>query len=958
MEQAEERSNDSLAMRLQELEKENAMLKRILDQHGISYSVSVESSTIEQPTHIVTDHTIRLSLQEKVAIFQNLFKGRDDVFAKRWYSPSSQKAGYQPVCEREWNREYCDKRKYKCADCPNRMFAHLSYNDFFNHLAGKDQFGRDVIGLYPICKDNTCYFLCTDFDDKNCEQGYKNDVLAFINVCNSWNVPCYIERSRSGNGAHVWIFFNKPITALKARKLGNAILTEAMDREARLSFKSYDRFFPNQDALPEGGLGNLVALPLQGMARRKGNSVFVDNKFNAYEDQWTFLSQIHKFSEAEIDLLLRQHTVPTLGELSKSSETKPWETPQIETPLADCYPKQIVLIRANMLYIPLANLSAKCVNAFKRIAAFRNPEFYEKQGMRLSTYNIPRIISCSEMTDDYLALPRGCEDAVCDVLSQHNVNVTISDKTNPGRSINVTFKGKLREEQQKAIEAFAKHNIGTLSATTAFGKTVFAIGMIAKRKVNTLILVHNKALLEQWKERLENFLEVNETIKEPERRRGRKKQSSIIGCLCSGKNSLHGIIDIALIQSCLTDGEVKPFVRDYGMVVVDECHHVSSVSFEQVLRQVSAAYVYGLTATPIRKDGHQPIIFMQCGKIRFTSDAKAQIANQVFKRILIPRFTSFRNITSSDKTYVQITQALSEDVNRNEFIIEDVKTAILKGYTPLVLTTRTAHVKLLAEMLTPHVDHVVQLIGAESTKEKRIALQKLQEIPPTESLVIVATGKYVGEGFDYPRLNTLFLTMPIAWKGNVEQYAGRLHREYEGKSEVVIYDYVDIHIPLCDSMYRKRLKGYAAAGYGKDAIMIESDNKPRNLIYERNNYEMAFRNDLANAKHSVIIAVPKVKFKYRPAIMSTLSNILHNGIDVAIRIKEEGANEMELANVGIDVVCNNVQTLQCAIIDKHIVWYGNMNFFGYNSETSNIMRIDDNKIADEMIDILYADAAK
>ena len=615
MEQAEERSNDSLALRLQELEKENAMLKRILDQHGISYSVSVESSTIEQPTHIITDHTIRLSLQEKVAIFQNLFKGRDDVFAKRWYSPSSQKAGYQPVCEREWNRDYCDKRKYKCADCPNRQFAHLSYNDFFNHLAGKDQFGRDVIGLYPICQDNTCYFLCTDFDDKNCEHGYKNDVLAFVNVCNSWNVPCYIERSRSGNGAHVWIFFDKPITALKARKLGNAILTEAMDRDARLSFKSYDRFFPNQDSLPEGGLGNLVALPLQGMARRKGNSVFVDNKFNAYEDQWTFLSQIHKFSEAELDLLLRQHTVPTLGELSKSSETKPWETTQIGTSLADCYPKQIVLIRANMLYIPLANLSAKCVNAFKRIAAFRNPEFYEKQGMRLSTYNIPRIISCSEMTDDYLALPRGCEDAVYDVLSQHNVNVTISDKTNPGRRINVKFKGKLREEQQKAIEAFAKHNIGTLSATTAFGKTVFAIGMIAKRKVNTLILVHNKALLEQWKERLKNFLEINETIEESERRRGRKRESSIIGCLCSGKNSLHGIIDIALIQSCLTDGEVKPFVRDYGMVVVDECHHVSSVSFEQVLRQVSAAYVYGLTATPIRKDGHQPIIFMLCGKI-------------------------------------------------------------------------------------------------------------------------------------------------------------------------------------------------------------------------------------------------------------------------------------------------------------------------------------------------------
>lgn len=952
MGRAENRSDELVLKQLQDLERENAMLKTILDKHGISYSLPVERETIEQPVHIATNHAVRLSLQEKVAVFQSLFQGRDDVFAKRWYSPSSQKAGYQPVCEREWNREYCDKRKYKCGDCPNRLFAYLSYNDFFNHLAGKDLFGRDVIGLYPICKDNTCYFLCTDFDDKNCEHGYKNDVLAFVNVCKNWNVPYYIERSRSGNGAHVWIFFDKPIMALMARKLGNAILTEAMNRDARLSFKSYDRFFPNQDTLPEGGLGNLVALPLQGMARRKGNSVFVDDEFNAYVDQWALLSQIQKLTEAEVDLLLRQHMMPNLGELSKSCETKPWETPQINTTLKDSYPKQIALTRANILYIPLTNLSAKCVNAFKRVAAFRNPEFYEKQNMRLSTYNIPRIISCSEMTDDYLALPRGCEDAVCDILSQHNVNVTISDKTNPGRSIHVTFKGELREEQQKAMEAFAEHNIGTLSATTAFGKTVFALGMIAKRKVNTLILVHNKALLEQWKERLDKFLEINETIEEPEKRRGRKNKSSIIGCLCSGKNSLHGIIDIALIQSCLSEGEVKPFVRDYGMVVVDECHHVSSVSFEQVLRHVIATYVYGLTATPIRKDGRQPIIFMQCGKIRFTSDAKAQIANQTFKRILNPRFTSFHNITSENKSYVQITKALSEDVTRNEFIIEDVKIAIQKGHTPLVLTTRTAHVRILAEMLMPFVDHVVQLIGADSTKEKRLALQKLQTISPTDSLAIVATGKYVGEGFDYPRLDALFLTMPIAWKGNVEQYAGRLHREYEGKSEVVIYDYVDIHIPLCDSMYRKRLKGYASAGYGKNAIMKVADNQPQELIYERNNYENAFRNDLANAKHSVLIAVPKVKFKYRTAMMSTLSVILHNGVDVALRIKEEGAKEMELAKAGIDVLYNKEQTLQCAIIDKSIVWYGSINFFDYNTEASNIMRIVDHKIANEMIDIL------
>ena len=946
----------TLTLKIQELEKENARLKAILDKNGIEYKI-LESTTCN-PNYVERPYVSKrqFTLQEKVAIFQSVFQGRDDVFARRWYSSTTQKSGYQPVCEREWNRDYCDKRKYKCADCPNRQFAPLTYNDFYNHLAGKDAWGRDVIGLYPIRKDNTCCFLCTDFDDKSCEHGYKNDVLAFINICKTWGVPCYIERSRSGNGAHVWIFFETPITAFKARKLGNAILTEAMNSDVHLSFKSYDRFFPNQDTLPEGGLGNLVALPLQGMARRKGNSVLVDEDFNAYADQWDVLSQIHKLSETELDLLLRLHTVPTLGELSKTSEAKPWETPQIDTVQTGNYPKQIVLTRANMLYVPLASLSAKCVNVFKRIAAFRNPEFYEKQGMRLSTYNIPRVISCSEMTDDYLVLPRGCEDAVCDILTQHDVKITISDKTNHGHNISVMFRGELRDEQQKAMGAFAGHNIGTLSATTAFGKTVFAIGMIAKRKVNTLILVHNKALLEQWKERLEMFLEIDETIEMSEARRGKKKESSVIGCLYSGKNSLNGIIDIALIQSCLSDGEVKPFVKDYGMVIVDECHHVSSVCFEQVLRQVTATYVYGLTATPIRKDGHQPIIFMQCGKIRFTSDAKSQMENQGFKRQLIPRFTSFRSITSDSKTYVQVTQDLSEDKIRNKFIVEDVRIAIQKGRTPLVLTTRTAHVKALAQMLMPFANHVIQLIGADSAKEKRLALQNLQSISKSETLVIVATGKYVGEGFDYPRLDTLFLTMPIAWKGNVEQYAGRLHREYEGKSDVQIYDYVDIHVPLCDSMYRKRLKGYAKAGYGKNVTSSTSDKNPQELIYERNNYEAAFRNDLANAQHSVVIAVPKVKFKYKPSIMATLANLLHEGVAVAVHIKEEGANEMELANAGIDVVCNKVQTLQCAIIDKSIVWYGNINFFGYNSETNNVMRIADHRIANEMIEILYSNS--
>lgn len=941
-------NEESLIRKLQELEEENARLKKILEEHGISYSV-IEATTTRS---LQTEAPLRLSLQEKVALFQSVFHGREDVFAKRWYSSTTKKSGYQPVCEREWNREFCDKRKYKCADCPNRKFAPLSYGYIYNHLAGKDEFGRDVIGLYPICKDNTCHFLCTDFDDKNCEHGYKNDVLAFVKVCKSWDIPYYIERSRSGNGAHVWIFFEFSVSASKARKLGNAILSQAMNEDARLSFKSYDRFFPNQDTLPEGGLGNLVALPLQGKARRNGNSIFVDEQFQAYTDQWSVLKNIQRLPSVHLEHLLQSHANCVSLDLSRTSEEKPWEMPLSDSVQTIDFPSRINMVIANMLYIPLAGLSAKSVSLLKRMAAFRNLEFYAKQGMRLSTYNIPRIISCSQLTDNYIALPRGCEDAVKELSEQNGVEFKIEDKTNYGKAIDVAFCGQLKTVQQEAMDSMLPYHVGTLSATTAFGKTVFAIAMIAQRKVNTLILVHNKALLEQWKSRLEEFLEINEEVTtEGQKRKGKK---SAIGCLCSGKHTLHGIIDIALIQSCLDEREAKPFVQDYGMVIVDECHHVSSVSFEQVLRQVRSHYVYGLTATPIRKDGHQPIIFMQCGKIRYSSDAQAQMRSQSFKRTLIPRFTSFRILSTEAKSYTQITEAIANDERRNELIREDVKQVLAEGRTPLVLSTRTSHVNLLAQMFEPIVAHVVKLIGAVSVKDKRLALQKLKEIPLTEPLVIVATGKYIGEGFDYPRLDTLFLAMPISWKGNVAQYAGRLHREYEGKQEVRIYDYVDIHVPLCDSMYRKRLKGYASIGYGKDTNVSPSNQAKTQLLYDSVSYKEPFLHDLLAAKHSVALSVPQVKFRYKPAIMATLSTLLGKGIEIVVHVKNSGYNETELADAGIELLCHQEQSIQCAIIDKSIVWYGNVNFFGFNSDDSNVMRIEDSKVAEEMIDALYS----
>jgi superfamily II DNA or RNA helicase len=929
-----------LLERIKELEAENTELRKRLGEDV--------TPTEKKPTAMQN-----LSLQEKVDLFRSLFKGREDVFARRWYSKTSGKAGYQPVCQNEWT-PMCDKRTFKCADCPNRHFSPLTDNDIYRHLEGKDADGRDVIGLYVLNEDNTCHLLCTDFDDKNCEHGYKNDVLAFIDVCRSWNIPCSVERSRSGNGAHVWIFFDNPVLAVKARRLGNAILTEAMSRNGKISFKSYDRFFPNQDTMPEGGLGNLVALPLQGNARKHGNSVFVDENFEPYPDQWEFLLNVGKLSEQLLeDILKKTANIQPLGELSKTSESKPWETPMPKEIGRSDFSSEVIIIRSNMLYIPLNQLSSKVLNHLKRIASFRNPEFYSKQALRLSTYQTPRIISCADIDDEYLALPRGCEDAVIALLREKDVPYRIEDKCNHGKPISVQFNGVLRDNQQEAVNVLASNSNGVLSATTAFGKTVTAIGLIAKHGVNTLVLVHTKALLDQWVKALEQFLTIDTIPEENERKRKRRKPLSPIGTLSSTGNKLHGIIDIALMQSCISDNEVKTFVKEYGMVIADECHHVSAVNFEQILKTVNARYVYGLTATPIRKDGHQPIIFMQCGPIRYSADAKAQMLSQSFERLLVPRFTPFRPIVGSDLSYTKVAQQLAEDEYRNLFIVKDVIEVLKEGRSPIILTSRTSHVSILAELLKPHCPNVITLIGSESTKDKRQKMEHLQSIPSSEQLVIVATGKYVGEGFDYARLDMLFLVSPVAWKGIVAQYAGRLHREYEGKQDVQIYDYIDIRVPVCESMYRKRLKGYASIGYKiRNNEAFDSLFPITDVIYDGQNFELPFISDLSKAKQSVVVSCPKVKIGRHSQIADRLADLMANGIEIVLYTKEENEDTISLQHQGISVIYKDHLSLHAAIIDKSTIWYGSVNILGYRSLEDNLIRFRNPEIASNLLDSL------
>ena len=822
------------------------------------------------------------------------------------------------------------------------------------HLSGKDAEGKDVIGLYVLNEDNTCHLLCADFDDKNSEHGFQDDVLAYVGVCKSWGIPYSIERSRSGNGAHVWIFFETPVMAAKARRLGNAILTEAMNRNGKIGFKSYDRFFPNQDTLPEGGFGNLVALPLQGLARKNGNSVFVDEHFEPFSDQWEYLLNVKKFSETALDdFLKRNSNIQPLGVLSKTSEKKPWEVPVATKIEKTDFSSELVLTRSNMLYIPLSQLSPKVLNHLRRIASFQNPEFYKRQARRQSTFSTPRIISSADMTEEFLALPRGCEEAVTTLLQEKGASYRFEDKTNQGRPISVRFNGKLRDNQKDAVMLLSAKNTGVLSATTAFGKTVAAIGLIAKLGINTLVLVHTKTLLNQWVRELEKFL-IIETMPEENVGRRRKKPSSPIGTLSSTGNKLHGIIDVALMQSCIAENEAKSFVRDYGTVIVDECHHVSAVSFEQVLKAVNARHVYGLTATPTRQDGHQPIIFMQCGPIRYTADARAQMQSQNFGRLLVPRYTPFQLVRDEPFSYARAEKQLAEDEFRNLFIIKDVVEVLKEGRSPIILTNRTAHVETLAELLKPHCPNVITLVGSHKNKDKRLTMEQLQSISTSEKMVIVATGKYVGEGFDYARLDTLFLVSPVAGKNIVTQYAGRLHREFESKQDVQIYDYIDIRVPIYESMYRKRLKSYASIGYRiQNKEIFDGLFPTTDLIYDGLNFERPFISDLAQCKRSIVVSCPKIKTNRYSQIAERLIDLVSNGIEIVLYTKEENDDTAKCKLNGIHVIRNEHLTLHAAIIDKSLIWYGSVNILGFLSAEDNLIRFKNPEIATNLLESIH-----
>lgn len=893
------------------------------------------------------------SPQDKIEIFKNLFVGRTDVYAKRYYSSKTGKSGYVPACSNEWIPNICDKKANACITCPNRNFVKLTDKIIYNHLSGRDEFFRDVIGVYPMIPDESTKFLVIDFDDDN----WQKDVSTVKSVCINLNIPVAVERSRSGNGAHMWFFFEEYVSAIDARKLGSGILTTAMESRHEIGLDSYDRMFPNQDSMPKGGFGNLIALPLQGKARKSSNSVFIDDNFIPYTDQWEYLSNIKKINNIDLEKYIKQLCKNgELGELC-SDEDKPWMKTKPVTISAFDFANEVEIVKSNMLYINKNGISQSALNKIKRLAAFKNPDFYKSQAMRLPIYNKPRIISTSEETNNYLCIPRGCEERLTDLLNESNSKFTIKDERYIGHSVNIDFNGQLHNEQQLAVNEMLKYENGVLSATTAFGKTVIASYIISERKVNTLILVHSSALLSQWEKSLKEFLIFNDALPEQTKKRGRRKKLSHIGLLGSGKNTINGIVDVAIMQSMFNKDEVKELIRNYGMIIVDECHHVSAFSFEKILREANAKYVYGLTATPVRQDGHHPIIFMQCGPIRYMVNAKLQADKREFSHFIVPRFTEFR--LADETSYQAVCGKLIYNEMRNKMIVDDALKILSQGRNPIILTERTDHTEILSDMLSDKCENLFLLNGKDKAKVKKEKLELIKAVPENESIIIVATGKYVGEGFDEPRLDTLLLAMPVAWKGTLAQYAGRLHRNYKGKQEVLVYDYVDVFVPMLDRMYHKRVTGYAELGYSIKAF----DGENESIIYDSKSYFDTFAKDVATASKDIIIASPTIKKSTFDRLLKVISNTDKNNIKITIATKpietypstkQSIITEIfQLANSkGIEIL-QDKEIHQCfAVIDKAILWYGNVSFLSYNYSTESTLRIIYETVAGKMREII------
>lgn len=756
--------------------------------------------------------------EERVALFMRLFRCRDDVFPKMWENKQKGTKGYAPACKTEWVSGLCDKPKIKCSECRNRAFIPFDESIIRSHILG------DItVGTYAIRDDDTCIFLAADFDKEH----WAVDAITYKAAAKDIGIDVYIERSRSGTGGHAWIFFQEPVPARIARRLGTLILTRAMAKSHNIRFDSYDRFFPSQDTIPTGGYGNLIAPPLQRVPRRSGNSVFVDEDFKPYPDQWDFLSRIRLLSAGDVTAILSENATAK----TKEQKTDQDEPNIVEAEISiDTAREKILGIHKGPIFfsysrhleISIKGLPSGLIAAFKRVATFANPKFFELQRMRFSTWSTPRYICSAELSDngDRMIMPRGLLSQCREIAGLAGATIEFTDLRPHPKHIPIKFNGVLLPPQKTALNRLFTHESGVLVAPPGAGKTVIACAIIAKRKMPTLILVHRKQLANQWKDQLLEFTNLE------------KKQ---IGTFDAKKTRRKGLVDIGMLQTLAREHDPDWLLDEYGHIIIDECHHVPAASFESVLKRIQARHFLGLTATPYRKDGLERIITMQCGPVLYTMEETKE--QSLIAREVILRETAFRMKNAADVQIAlhEVWQALVTDKDRLQLVASDVVAALEENRFPLILSDRKDHLELLMTEITA-IGAGKNIVGFLVTSDtgKRMRNKMMEEIKIAREgggfPFLLSTGSLIGEGFDLPELCTLVLAMPLSFKGRLVQYAGRLHRESTGKNNVRIYDYIDVNLGLGITMFRKRMVTYRKMGY---KVEIPSDSRLNDIVSQK-----------------------------------------------------------------------------------------------------------------------------
>ena len=977
------KSTAELEKRIRCLEKENQYLKKLLADAGISYSENEIDADVNEYAPNQGARIIPRNITETDAkVFFSMFWGRTDVYSKRTVKKSTGEVNYYIQCYNFW-KSGCPRvagSKIKCQDCKRQAYKELKKEQIIDHLRGNSEDGADVIGIFPLLTDDTCRFIVFDFDNHekdaekndfaNTDNMWKEEVDSLRKICNINGIDALVERSRSGRGAHLWIFFQKPIEAGLARKFGNALLNKGAESVNLKSFRFYDRMLPMQNHLPAGGLGNLIALPLQGQALKEGNSAFIDGCWNAYPDQWEVLLSKKKLSKEFVEDKIKEWTeenshIAICGkDIFDNDSEKPWE--RLKHFQKEDVDGVLQITLSNGAYVKKANLQPLIQNQIRRMAAFSNPVFFKNQAMGLSNFENHRYIYLGSDEGGFVKVPRGILENITEECEKAGIEYKIEDKRSKGQPIHAEFIGELKESQIPAVEKILQNDNGILSAATAFGKTVVCCNVIAQRKVSTLILIQSSALMEQWKGALEKFLHIDEEPPEYETPTGRKKKrKSIIGKLQGAHDSTTGIIDVAMAGSVCKNGEYHRRLKEYGLILVDECHHAASDTIVDILQEAKAKYVYGVTATPFRGDGLEKINYMLLGPIRYQYTSKDRAKEQGIEHFVYPRFTrAVAPRFSQDKMHPnEAYEIIRNNEDRDELIIRDVKQCVDAGRTPVVLSKYVNHSQRLYQQLINYADKVFLLSGSNSKKEHKEILKQMNQVAPKESMILVATGKLIGEGFDYPRLDTLIMATPVAWKGVVEQYAGRLNRDYDGKKSVIIYDYVDIHISMFDRMYHKRLKAYKQIGY--DIFSGTGAQKQNaNAIFDIDNYADVYRNDLLTAEKEIIISSPAISGRKVYEMIHLLSEKQAAGMKIVIVTWKpdsygygdsaywlELQEQMRKAGFEMNLVEDFCE--HYCIIDRQVVWYGSMNFLGKEDAEDNLMRIADGKIANELLEMTF-----